>query len=221
MLYGRRPRILLADDHPLVLEGLTKLLGLEFEIVGAVTDGYTLLEDAKSQRPDLVIADISMPGIDGIGVARQLCDLIPGIRVLILSMHNESSWIQAAFEAGAHGYLVKASAPEEVEIAVHEVLKGNFYISPAVACAVLRESGPDSGDPLEAVRPAVPGVFTRREFEIVRLVGKGLSNKRIAEDLGVSVTTVRTHLAKVYEKIGRVSRVELALFAAHSDEAVM
>lgn len=221
MLHEQRPRVLLADDHPLMLDGLMKLLSPDFEVVGAVMDGYALLEAARRQRPDLILVDISMPGIDGVEAARRIRALVPEARVLILSVHNEPSWIQAAFEAGAHGYLTKASAAGEIETAVREVLKGNFYVSPAVTWAVLHGAGQETGDPLEAVRPATPGALTRREIEIVRLVGKGLSNKKIAEMLGVSVTTVRTHLAKVYGKIGPVSRVELALFAAHSEEVVM
>lgn len=220
-MHGQRSRILLADDHPMLLEGLTKLLSPDFEIVGAVADGRALLAAAETQRPELILVDLSMPGIDGIEATRRLRGLVPEARVLILSVHDEPSWIQAALEAGAHGYLTKVSAPEEIETAVREVLKGNFYISPLVTLAVLQKPARDLGDPLETARPAPPGALTGREVEIVRLVGKGLSNKKIAQQLGVSVTTVRTHLAKVYAKIGLVSRVELALFAAQSQEVVM
>jgi DNA-binding NarL/FixJ family response regulator len=219
---GRRcPRALLADDHPMMLEGLRKLLSPDFEIVGAVADGRALLEAAVIQRPDLIVADISMPGIDGIEATRRLRLLVPESRVLILSFHTEPSWVQAAFEAGAHGYLAKTAISTEIETAVREVLKGNFYLSPVVTQAVLGSSRQEPGGRRETARPAASGALTPRVVEIVRLVGKGLGNKEIAEQLGLSVATVRSHLTKVYEKVGSVSRVELALYAAQSGETVM
>ncbi|HEX4965238.1 MAG TPA: response regulator transcription factor [Thermoanaerobaculia bacterium] len=218
-----RPRVLLADDHPLVLEGLAKLLSPDFEIVGAVADGLALLEAAALWRPDLAVVDISMPRIDGIEATRQLRDLVPETQVLFLSCHTEPSWVQAAFAAGACGYLVKTSAPEEVETAARKAVKGNFYISPAVAYAVLVQPGPEreTAHRIEAPRPVPSGALTSRETEIIHLLGKGLSNKEIARRTGVSVATVRTHLAKVYKKVGSVSRIALALYAAQSGEAVM
>jgi len=104
-----RSSVLLADDHPMMLEGLKRLLSPDFEVVGAVADGPALLEAAAVLRPDLIIVDISMPGIDGIEATRRLRLLVPQARVLILSFHTEPSWVQAAFEAGAHGYLAKTA----------------------------------------------------------------------------------------------------------------
>lgn len=221
---GRRcPSILLADDHPMILDGLARLLSPDFEIVGAVTDGQALLETAKIHRPELVIVDISMPGIDGIEATRRLRHRVPEARVLVLSCHTEPSWVRAAFEAGAHGYLAKTAVFTEIETAVREVLQGNFYVSPAVAHAVLDGYGPEPANVRgnEAPRPAPCGTLTSREVEIIYRVGKGLSNKKIADELGLSVATIRTHLNKVYEKIGVESRVELALYAIQSGEAVM
>jgi len=217
----RRPRLLLADDHPLMLEGLKKLLEPGFEVVGMAANGPALLEAAKVLRPDLVVTDISMPGMDGIEATRRLSELVPAARVLILSVHTESSWVSAAFEAGACGYLTKISAPEEIENAVREVLRGNFYVSPAVAGAFVGRVKGDFAETAPARRPAAGEPLTPRELDIVRLVGKGLCNKDIALQLGVAVTTVRTHLNKVYDKLDSGSRVELALYAAHSREAVM
>jgi DNA-binding NarL/FixJ family response regulator len=217
----RRPRVLLADDHPMVLEGLRKLLRLDFEVVGAVADGHALLEAATVQRPDLIVTDISMDGIDGVEATRRLRHLVPEVRVLILSFHTEPSWVHAAFDAGACGYLTKTSAPAEIETAIREVLQGNFYISPAVASAFLGLPGQEITGRTDTARPVAAGALTPREIEVVRLVGKGLGNRKIADALGLSVATVRTHLNKVYEKIGLVSRVELALYAAQTGEAVM
>jgi DNA-binding NarL/FixJ family response regulator len=205
----------------MMLEGLRKLLSPELEVVGAVTDGHALLEAAETQRPDLVIADISMPGIDGIEATRRLRGLVPTARVLILSIHNEPSWVRAAFDAGASGYLTKSSAPEEIETAVRAVLDGRFYLSPVVTQAVIGPARRDAAERNKAPQAVAGDALTPRETDIVRLVGRGLGNKEIAFELGVSVTTIRTHLNRVYEKMGPVSRVELALYAAQSTETVM
>jgi DNA-binding NarL/FixJ family response regulator len=219
----RRPTVLLADDHPMMAEGVRKLLEPEFEVVEVVRDGRALLAAAGAHRPDLVITDISMPELDGLEAARQLRSLYPEMRVLVLSIHAESSWVQAAFEAGAHAYLCKTSAPEEIETAVREVLKGLFYVSPAVTRGLVGPARLEKT--LTRRREARPAAsveaLTPRELDIVRLVGKGLGNKRIAHELGVSVTTVRTHLNRVYDKLEPGSRLELALYAAQARPVTM
>jgi DNA-binding NarL/FixJ family response regulator len=226
--------VILADDHPMMLEGLKKLLEPDFEVVATATDGQVLLEAAKTLRPDLVIADISMPEIDGVEATRRLRPTVPGVRVLILSIHTEPSWVREAFEAGACGYLTKGSAPEEIERAAREVLAGRFFVSPVVAraavvpardppAAVWRE---DRGEPVlpgelgprqAGALPATRETLTPREVEIVHLVGQGMGNKEIARRLGVAVTTVRTHLASAYHRLGLASRVELALYAVRAE----
>jgi DNA-binding NarL/FixJ family response regulator len=134
---------------------------------------------------------------------------------LILSFHGEASWVHAAFEAGAWGYLTKTAAAEEIERAIREVLDGRFYVSPSVTRAFVlpaRTVAEVAGRTLSKGG----GTLTPRERDVVRLVGRGLPNKEIADCLGVSVTTVRTHLSSVYGKLGRGSRVELALYAAQT-----
>lgn len=212
---GRRPTVLLADDHPMMLAGLRKLLEPELEVVGTATDGLTLLAAAKRLRPDLVITDVSMPGLDGIEATRRLQTAVPGVRVLILSIHAEPSGVRAAFEAGVWGYLTKTSAAEEIERAVREVLAGRFYVSTEVARAAIIPMACDFASP----PPAACEALTRRETDILRLVAEGLGNKQIAWRLGVAVTTVRTHLSSVYEKLRVESRVELALYAAQASTA--
>jgi DNA-binding NarL/FixJ family response regulator len=203
----RRASVLLADDHPMMLAGLRKLLEPDFDVVGAVADGRALLAVAERWRPDLVITDISMSEINGIEATRRLRGLLPKTRVLILSIHTDPEWAKAAFDAGACGYLTKDSAPQEIETAVREVLRGRFYLSPVMTQAFM---GLAKGSP----RQVTGGALTPREMDILRLLGRGLGNKEIAHELGVSVTTVRTHLSKIYEKVGPMSRVELALYAA-------
>ena len=204
------PRVLLADDHPMMLAGLRKLLEPELTVVGTATDGQSLLAAAERLQPDLVITDVAMPNLDGIEATRRLHAACPQIKILILSVYAEPSHVQSAFEAGACGYLTKISAPEEIERAVREVLADRFYVSPEVARAAIAQvaRGPES--------PAQPEgeVLTTRETEILRLVAEGLGNKQIARRLGVAVTTVRTHLSSVYAKLRLESRVELALYAA-------
>lgn len=220
------PRVLLADDHPLMLEALRKLLAPDFEIVGAVTEASLLLEAARRLRPDLAVIDISMPGMDGFEATRLLAAIAPGARALILSFHSEPSWVRAAFEAGAWGYVCKASAAEEIGLALRELSRGRFYVSPIVARGLVSNTVPGATQ-FPAARPQTPitapvgDVLTRREQDIVCLVAQGLGNKDIAHRLGVSVATVRTHLSKVYEKLGSTSRVELALLAAQGGAAVM
>ena len=208
----RRPRVLLADDHPMMLAGLRKLLEPELAVVGTVTDGRALAAATERLLPDLVITDLEMPGLDGIEATRRLQAALPLVRVLILSIHAEPSYVRAAFAAGAWGYLTKTSAPEEIEHAVREVLADRFYVSPAVARAAL------SGAARNVERPPQVGdeALTRREQEILRLLAEGLGNQQIARRLGVAVTTVRTHLNSVYEKLRLESRVELALYAAQT-----
>lgn len=225
---GTRSKVLLADDHPMVLDGLRKLLEPDFEVVAAVMDGRELLKAAQKLRPDLVITDISMPLVDGLEATRRLRTAVPGARVLILSIHADPSWVREAFEAGACGYLTKISAPEEIGTAVREVLKGNFYVSPAVTRGVVDDAAKKIAPrrllaslPGGIAHPMVAELLTPRELDAVRLVGHGLSNKEIALHLGVSVATVRTHLNKAYDKLGSASRVELALLASQPGGSVM
>lgn len=214
----RRPKVILADDHPMMLGGLHRLLEPELEVIGTARDGLALVEMATRLRPDLVISDLSMPGIDGLEATRRLCAAVPGIRILILSIHDEPSWVKAAFEAGACGYLAKTCVPEEIETAVKVVLDNRFYLSPTVARDTILPAA--QGEPVRPKgyerTPSEPGKsLTPREFDILRLVGAGLGNKEIARKIGMAVSTVRTHLNSVYEKLGLESRVELALYASH------
>lgn len=206
----RCPKVVLADDHPVMLAGLERLLEPQLEVVATVTSGAALLEAVRRLRPDLVITDVSMPGLDGIEATRLLQAALPAVRVLVLSIHAEPSCVKAAFEAGAWGYLTKSSAPEEIERAVREVLADRFYVSPAVAQAAL---GPASR---QKSLPAEVETLTGREMEILHLVAEGLGNKQIAGRLGTAVTTVRTHLSSVYGKLQMKTRVELALYAAQT-----
>ncbi len=190
-----------------MLAGLCKLLKPKLEVVATVTGGRELLAAAESLRPDLVITDVEMPGLDGIEATRRLQAAFPDVKVLILSMHAEPSYVRAAFAAGARGYLLKTSAFEEFARAVREVLAGRVYVSPAVAQVVVGALNPPE---------AAGEALTPREREILHLMAEGLGNEQIARRLGVAVTTVRTHLSSLYKKLRLESRVELALYAAQA-----
>jgi len=209
---GRRPTLLLADDHPMMLRGLWEVLAPVFDVIGTAMDGRVLLEAVARRRPDLVITDISMPGIDGIEATRRLQTAAPGVRVLILSIHTDPAYVQAAFAAGAWGYLTKTSAPEEIERAVREVLAGRFYVSPEIARAAVLPAARGQESPL----PMAAETLTRRERDILRLVAEGLGNQQIARRLGVAVTTVRTHLHSLYGKLRVKNRMELVLYASQA-----
>lgn len=211
----RRSRILLADDHPVTLAGLCKLLEPAFEVAGQVADGPALLAAVERLRPDLVIAGTELPGLGGIEATRRLRARLPKVKVLILSLQVEPSCVWAVFGAGARGYLPKTAVPEEIERAVHEVLADRFYISPVVARAAIARS---------ARHPALAAaskLLTPRELGLVRLVGQGLGSKEIACKLGMSVTAARSLLNKIYGKLGLASRLELARLAVQDSVAAL
>lgn len=217
----------------MLLEGLTNLLEPKLRIVARVDDGEALLAAAARLRPDLVLADISMPGVDGLEATRRLSTLSPATRTLILSFHSDPHQVRSAFAAGARAFLTKSASGEEIHQAIEEVLRGHYYVSPPVTHALVptaaapAAAAPAAAAPVAASPPldAPPPAgtpegdgLTRRELEVARLVGAGWSNHKIAEHLGIAVTTVRTHLSNIYTKLGHISRLELALFAARVGE---
>lgn len=203
---GRRTRVLLADDHRLVAEGIRELLATRHEVIGIASDGHSLIATALAEVPDVVLADISMPGLDGLAATRHLRGKLPGVPVILLTMHDDAGHVKAAFEAGAAGYLVKSSAPRELFTAIEEVLAGRSYVTPALAAKALGFSHPRDPEPDAAA-------LSPRESEVATLVGRGLSNAEIAAALGIAEVTVRTHYHRVLDKLGLRNRVELARYA--------
>jgi len=222
----RRPRLVLADGQPLMRDALRDLLAPRCKVVAEVADGRALVAAAERLRPDLVVTDVALPGIDGIEATRRLKAALPALRVLVLSAHARPPWVRAAFAAGACGYLTKAATAEEVELAVDALLADRYYLSPLVTRDVVASLLCDGGRPpaaaaRESGRKGAAGPLTPRQLDVVHMVGNGLCNKEIARQLGVAVATVRTHLTRVYEKLGTESRIELALLAARTGRAVM
>ena len=205
---ARRPRVLLADDHTLVLEGLRRLLEDRCELVGMVEDGRALVEIAPRLAPDLILLDISMPVLNGLDAARRLRKLVPESRIIFLTMHADPTYASEAFDAGAAGYLLKRSAASELDDAIAAVLAGRRYLTPLVAGDALRSSVPRS-----VTVPPMLGRLTPRQREVLQLVAEGHSGKEIAARLGISAKTVEFHKASLMDRLGVRTASELTKYA--------
>jgi DNA-binding NarL/FixJ family response regulator len=203
-----RPRILLADDHRMVAEGLKSLLLPEFNLVEVVEDGRTLVESALRLRPDVVVADISMPNLNGIEALTSLRRQIPDIRVVFLTMHTEVAYARRAMEAGAHGYVLKHSAPAELVAAIRAALNGHTYVTPVLAGQVMQSM---RMDPHQEKDPSA--ALTSRQREILQLLAEGSSAKEIAGTLKISTRTVEFHKYHMMETLGIRTNAELVHFA--------
>ena len=204
----KRPRVLLADDHRLVAEGLKSLLSEEYEVLGVVEDGRALVEAARTLRPDVIVADITMPNLNGIDALVQLKRENQRVQVVILTMHTEPAYARRALDAGAAGYVLKHSAPDELLTAVRAALQGKVYLTPALAGDVLRslKDQPEGGiDPVALLTP--------RQREILQLLAEGRSAKEVGTALGISARTVEFHKYQTMGKLGIHSNAELVHFA--------
>jgi DNA-binding NarL/FixJ family response regulator len=203
-----KPRILLADDHTLVLEGFKKLLEEYCQVVGAVEDGRSLLDAAKRLQPDIVVMDISMPKLNGLDAARRLRKIVPQARLIFVTVHADADYVNQAFQAGASGYLLKRSAGSELRQAVQAVSSGNYYITSLVAKDLVQSR-------LTGTVPSMtdPNHLTARQREILQLVSEGLTLKEIGSTLGLSPKTVEYHKSKLMEQLDLHTTAELTKFA--------
>jgi DNA-binding NarL/FixJ family response regulator len=199
-----RSRVLLADDHTLLLEGLQKLLEEEYDLVGAVESGKSLVSAALKLRPDAIVMDISMPGLNGIDAARQIRKAIPAAKLIFLTVHADEAYIEEAFRVGARGYLVKQSAARELFEALRVVLQGGLYLTPLVNQNLLRFA-------LKPPRPRKQ--LTIRQKEILRLVAEGRHNKEIAEALKISIKTVEYHKSRIMTELNIHTAAGLTRYA--------
>jgi DNA-binding NarL/FixJ family response regulator len=202
-----RPRVLLADDHRVVSEGLNRLLADDFELVGMVEDGRALAAAARKLKPDVIVADISMPHLNGIDAMAQLKKDNAEVKVVFLTMHQEPAYARRALEAGAVGFVLKHSAPAELVLAIHAALKGQTFITPALIGEVLRQA---QHEPRETDGDAR---LTPRQREILQLLAEGRSAKEIAAILAISARTVEFHKYQMMEAHGIRSNAELIHFA--------
>jgi NarL family two-component system response regulator LiaR len=210
-------RVFIADDHPIVRRGIRDLLNTEpdIEVVGEAQDGIQLLEQVGEVEPDIILMDLIMPGMDGIEATRRVRDAHPQVRVLVLTSFATDDKVFPAIKAGATGYLIKDTGPEELLRAIHQVYRGQPTLHPEIAQKLLREIA-SPGD-----QPASPDHLTEREVEVLKLVAQGLSNQEIAEKLVVSVATVYTHVSNILAKLHLASRTQAALFALREGYATL
>ena len=203
-----RAKILLADDHRIVAEGLRGLLEPDFELVGIVEDGRAMLEAVGKLKPDVVVADVSIPLLNGIEAVRQLKKKNKNIRVVMLTMHLDVTYAASAFEAGASGYVLKHSAPSELITAINSALKGRTYITPLLAGELLqfhKQKPPGESSALAQL--------TSRQRQVLQLLAEGRCVKEVASILEISTRTVEFHKYSMMESLGLKSSADLVRFA--------
>lgn len=205
---ARRPRVLLADDHRMVAEGLRTLLSTEFELVEVVEDGRALVEAARRHQPEVIVADITMPHLNGLDALVLLKKQQPKVKVVFLTMHQEVAYARRALESGAAGFVLKHSAPAELIAALRAALADQTYVTPVLAGEVIRSLRQDSGGSRDPVAQ-----LTARQREILQLLAEGCSAKEVAAALGISSRTVEFHKYQIMEALDIHSSAELVHFA--------
>jgi DNA-binding NarL/FixJ family response regulator len=208
-----KTRIVLADDHPIVLDGLRNLIRAEpdFELVGEAASGLSALKIIREQRPDVAVLDISMPELNGIVLSRRLNGEMPGLRLLVLTLHEDRAYLNQALEAGVRGYVLKRSAVENLVQAIRAVLVGGLYIDPAIVGRVFESKQINKR---LAARKGVAPALTDREADVLKMAALGFTNKEIASRLDVGVKSIETYKARGLEKLGLKTRAELVRYAS-------
>lgn len=201
-------RVFLADDHPIVRDGLRALVEAQpdMEIVGEAADGRSISAEAARARPDVVLMDLSMPGVGGLEATAEVRRANPGVRVLVLTAQEDAAYLQQALAAGAAGYVLKRTAAADLVHAIRRVVAGETYLDPGVAGQVVTRLMQEAAAP-------PPGALSDREAEVLRLVALGHLNKQIAAQLDLSIKTVETYKARAMEKLDLKSRVEVVRYA--------
>jgi NarL family two-component system response regulator LiaR len=202
-------RVLIVDDHAVVREGLRTFLELQdgIEVAGEAVDGQAALGQAERLQPDVVLMDLVMPNLDGVGAMRELRQRVPGARVIVLTSFLDDERLLPAVRAGAAGYLLKNVQPQELARAIRAAAAGEALLDPAVAARLVEALEEDGRD-------ARAEQLTPREREVLALIGRGFANKRIALELGIAEKTVKTHVGNVLSKLGVADRTQAALYAA-------
>jgi DNA-binding NarL/FixJ family response regulator len=204
-------RVVIADDHATVREGIKLIIGAEpdLEVVGEAGDGRAAVAAAERLRPDVIVMDVSMPKMNGLKATNKLKECCPEVQVLALTRHKDDGYLQQLLRAGASGYVLKQSPPQELLHAIRAVASGGKYLDPAVAGRVFGSyTGPLRGEQSEAIRE-----LSQREEEILRFIALGHSNKEIANSLALSVKTVEAHKANAMKKMGMRSRIDIVRYS--------
>ena len=202
-------KVFIADDHAIVRNGIAALLATEsdIEVIGDASNGEDAVLAAKELHPDVILMDLVMPEMDGIQAIHQIRTLDPDARILVMTSFATDEMVFPAIKAGALGYLLKDSSPEELVNAIHQVYRGEPSLHPQIARRVLQEIS----QPPTLTRTEEP--LTERELEVLKLIARGMSNQEIAEQLVISETTVRTHVSRILSKLHLASRTQAALYA--------
>lgn len=201
-----RPRLILADDHTMVVEALKHLLEPDFEIVGTVADGRALLKAAADLKPDAVVVDIGMPLLNGLDAGQQLKTSNPNIKVIYLTQHRDARYVAEAFKRHASGFIPKSSAASELTVAIWEALQGKSYLSPLIA----KDMPPSTATPGS---DGGPRELSPREREVLQLLAEGKSMKEVATVLDISPRTVEFHKYRIMEVLNLKSSAELVQYA--------
>lgn len=223
----RKIRVVLADDHPIVRDGLKKMLRLEtdIEVVGEASDGREALEQVQMHEPDVLLLDLRMPNLDGLGALQTLQHINRKTRVIILTASEDKNEFVQAMKLGCSGIVLKQTAPELIVKSIRKVNDGEIWLDSHTTAAVMRQfatHGSDSGSssgssslPSSGAKSRERSPLSAREREIVSLVAQGYKNKEMAEKMFISEQTVKNHLHNIFDKLGVSDRLELALYAIH------
>ena len=206
-------RVLIADDQRVVRDGLTMIVGLieGVDVVATASDGIEAVRGAERERPDVVLMDLRMPGLDGAGATRQIRAALPDTQVLVLTTYADDRSLFPALQAGARGYLTKDAGAEEIEQAIRALAAGRTHLDPTIQqrlVAAVLEAQPSHGQV-----PTLPDDLTPRETEVLKLIAAGLSNAEIAAALVVSNATVKTHVNRIFSKTGARDRAQAVHYA--------
>jgi DNA-binding NarL/FixJ family response regulator len=197
-------RVLLAEDHTLVAEGLARLIEAEFELVGKADNGRAAVLAARQHRPDVALLDISMPLLNGLEAARQILTEFPGTKVVFLTVHTDLAYVAEALRTGASGYLLKRSAVSELGDAIRAAVSGQVYITPQIASRMKTSARPET-----MIRPRLTG----RQREVLQLIAEGFTAKELASQLSISTKTAEFHRAAILRKLGLRGTAELIRYA--------
>jgi DNA-binding NarL/FixJ family response regulator len=209
-------RVLIADDQRVVRDGLAMLIGLieGVEVVGAAADGVEALELARSERPDVILMDLRMPRMEGAQATREIRAALPDTQVLVLTTYADDESLFPALQAGARGYLTKDASAEEIADAIRALAAGRTHLDPSVQQRLLDALvGTDGAAPPAPAGERATGELTAREAEVLKLIAAGLSNGEIAQQLVVSNATVKTHVNRIFFKIGARDRAQAVRYA--------